>query len=138
MAHSMHSFFQVVHEYLTLRYDLAWILSLHGMSDDGVSISDGTNHALGKESAAARVGLALMDDFPEEYVSSCNAWEGARVEHRLCGTTNVQGRFVNGSKSPCTDEAPKSSGRFIHLEQSLSVRSQTFRVAAALRMALAR
>ncbi len=138
MAHSTQSFFQSAHEYLSLRYEKAWILSLHGMSDDGLSISDGTTHDLDKDAAATRFGKALMEEFSEEYVSSCNSWEGARVELRLCGTTNVQGRFVNGAKSPCKDEAVESSGRFVHLEQSRTIRTQAFRVADALRVALGR
>ncbi len=36
---------------------------------------------------------------------------------RLNGTTNLQGRFINGSGDPCTTAPVSSSGRFIHIEQ---------------------
>jgi hypothetical protein len=138
MAHSVNSIFQIMHEYLAMRYDDAWIFSMHGMSDDGVSVSDGTVHPLHKSEAAVRVSQAIAEIFPDEHITSCNEWEGAHVDRRLCGTSNVQGRFVNGSAHPCTEEAPDSSGRFIHLEQSRLVRSQTFKMASAIRLALAR
>lgn len=138
MAHSTQSFFQSAHEYLSMRYEKDWIISLHGMSDRGMSVSDGTLNDLSEKDAATRFGQSLMKHFPEEYVSSCNHWGGAKMDLRLCGTTNVQGRFTNGAILPCIDEAPGSSGRFIHLEQSKSVRKKSDKIALALRDALAR
>ena len=138
MAHSSHSFFQVMHEFLSLRYQQDWIFSLHGMSDDGISISDGTTFSIEKDTAPAQLGAAFQRVFPNEYISSCNPYDGATVEYRLCGTTNIQGRFVNGANRPCMEPAQKSSGRFIHMEQSRSIRNQNTKVAEAIRMALMR
>ncbi|WKZ69759.1 MAG: T9SS type A sorting domain-containing protein [Melioribacteraceae bacterium] len=36
---------------------------------------------------------------------------------RLLGTTNTQGRFINGSGDPCDDNATINTGQFLHLEQ---------------------
>ncbi|MCV6604007.1 MAG: hypothetical protein OIF34_01785, partial [Porticoccaceae bacterium] len=38
------------------------------------------------------------------------------------GTLNTQGRFTNGSSSPCGQAATTSSRRFIHIEQSFDIR----------------
>ena len=56
----------------------------------------------------------------------------------LGGTTNVSGRFTNGSiDSPCTNSASISSRRFVHLEQSFDVRlSHRQLIAEAIRDAL--
>ncbi len=58
------------------------------------------------------------------------------VDARLCGTTNVQGRHLNGASQPCTEAAASASGRFIHLEQSAAVRAQAELVIAALAAAM--
>ena len=39
---------------------------------------------------------------------------------RLTGTTNVEGRLINGSSDPCSDASPSNAGRFFHLEQAFS------------------
>lgn len=36
---------------------------------------------------------------------------------RLTAFTNTQGRYINGSSDPCTEDATQCSGRFIHIEQ---------------------
>ncbi len=38
----------------------------------------------------------------------------------LTGTTNVQGRLINGSANPCSQSASSNSGRFLHIEQAYS------------------
>jgi hypothetical protein len=40
----------------------------------------------------------------------------------LIGSTNVQGRFTNGSPQPCYTPASSNNGRFIHAEQLRRVR----------------
>jgi hypothetical protein len=37
---------------------------------------------------------------------------------RLLGTTNVQGRLVNGSADPCETPASSANGQFVHVEQA--------------------
>jgi hypothetical protein len=40
--------------------------------------------------------------------------------NRLLAFSNTQGRFINGSGNPCTQDASACSGRFIHIEQERS------------------
>jgi hypothetical protein len=37
---------------------------------------------------------------------------------RLLGTTNTQGRLLNGSADPCEDHAITATGQFVHVEQA--------------------
>ena len=61
-------------------------------------------------------------------MTTCNASDDVRADQHLCGTTNVQGRVLNGSAQACTEPAGTASDRFIHLEQNLSIReSETAR-----------
>ncbi len=136
MAHVTTSVFQRVHEILADHYADHWVLSLHGMLGSGISLSDGTTLASAADTPVAKLGTALMETFPTQWVTSCNDWPGAVVELRLCGTTNVQGRYVNSSPAPCTDGASSSSGRFLHVEQNISVRLQPSVIATALEQAL--
>lgn len=39
---------------------------------------------------------------------------------RLIGFTNVQGRLINGSNAPCTQNAVSNDSRFLHIEQEKS------------------
>ncbi|MDP7112491.1 MAG: hypothetical protein QGH45_11020, partial [Myxococcota bacterium] len=122
MAHVVESVFQAAHETLAAAHPDHWVLSLHGMDLSGISLSDGTTFDSALGTPVAILGAALMDAFPSEWVTSCNAWPGAVVEERLCGTFNVQGRMVNGSVDPCAANASLSAGRFVHVEQSATVR----------------
>jgi hypothetical protein len=122
MAHVVDSVFQAAHVALATAYPDDWVISLHGMDYSGISLSDGTTFDGELATPVALLGAALMDAFPSEWVTSCNAWPGAVVEERLCGTFNVQGRAINGSVDPCGANASLSSGRFLHLEQSATVR----------------
>ena len=132
MAHVVDSVFHRVHELLHDRYPDDWVVSLHGMDDDGISLSDGTTLASAGALPVAQFGLALMNEFSEELVTSCNNWPGAQVEERVCGAYNIQGRLVNGAPDPCYQEAVNSTGQFLHLEQSTTIRAQPERVRDAL------
>jgi len=137
VAHFDDSIFHAAHVFFSETFGDDWVLSLHGFSESGISVSDGTPVDLPEDAAAARVGAALQAAFPEEPVTSCNPYPGAVVEDRRCGTTNVQGRHLNGAPDACAEPATQSSGRFVHLEQSLEVRQQYGdRVAEAIDAAL--
>ena len=132
MAHMDLTIYQRIHEVLATHFEEDWIVSLHGMSDDGISISNGTELDSTAGTPEALLGAALTTAFPGEPVTSCNDWPGAQVYTRLCGTTNTQGRHLNGSLDACGEQATQSSGRFIHLEQSALVRAQAETVIDAL------
>jgi len=41
----------------------------------------------------------------------------------LTGTTNAQGRLINGSPNPCGQSASSTTGRFLHIEQAYALRN---------------
>jgi len=124
MAHVEDSVFQVAHEALSSLFDEDIVMSLHGMSGLGISISSGVLGQVEDDSFHSLFATELLLSFADEDITSCNPYPGGSTQQRLCGTTNAQGRFVNGSESPCDTPAEEISGRFIHLEQSLEVRQQ--------------
>jgi len=131
-AHVVDTSFQVAHEAFADRFPDDWVINLHGMSGDGISLSDGTTLDRDAGAPVALLGTALMAAYPSKEITSCNAWPGAVVEERLCGTTNTQGRYVNGSPDPCGTAATQSADRFLHMEQELSIRQQPQPVLDAL------
>lgn len=129
MAHATDAFFQSAHETLARLFPDDVIVSVHGFADDGASVSDGTNDPVAADAPSARLARALSARF--DGVTSCNDGAGVPTVERLCGTTNVQGRHLNGAADACTDAAPRASGRFVHLEQSRLLRGDPATVAAA-------
>lgn len=119
MAHAVDSVFQRAHELITAAYPNDVVLSLHGMDKRGMIISDGTRIPTSSTATVARLAARLAEDHPQEPILLCNR-PGARDPRTedLCGTTNVQGRQLNGSADACAEDATRSSGRFLHLEQS--------------------
>jgi hypothetical protein len=141
MAHVGVSLFQAFHEAFQAGLeDLAisadnWeylLISVHGMAGDGISLSNGTSSEGDVDSLPAKLYLALKGALPDAYVTSCNSFEGAVVDKRLCGSTNTQGRHTNGVVEPCTTSALAASGRFAHMEQALEIRQSPAPVAEAL------
>jgi hypothetical protein len=129
MAHATDTVFHRAHELLAEHYAGDYVVSLHGMGGRGVIVSDGTGVQT-SSSAASRLVGELGGLLAEEKVAGC------RAPSELCGTTNAQGRHVNGSEDACRENAPGSSGRFIHLEQSPAVRKNPAPVIEALRRVL--
>ena len=121
-AHSVETAFHAVHESLGALYPDDVVLGLHGMAAEGISLSDGTSYDVDEESFLARLAEALTVAYASSNVASCNDYEGANVDRRLCGSTDVQGRQLNGSPIPCTEAASSSGGRYIHIEQDLGIR----------------
>jgi hypothetical protein len=121
MAHVVDSVFQVAHEVLAGHFDQDWVISVHGFPLAGISVSNGTSNPSAAGQPVALFGAALADAYPGEYVTSCNEFPGAQVDVRYCGTTNVQGRQINGSPAPCTQAASSSVERFMHLEQTFAI-----------------
>lgn len=138
MAHVIDSTYHVAHLRLTNGYPSDLVIGVHGMAESGVSLSDGTELPTSESAPVARFRERLASELgaaglSAETVTTCNAYPGApHVEARLCGETDVQGRHLNGSTTPCTSGATAASGRFIHMEQSLAVRKQASAVAAAV------
>ena len=120
LGHSLPSFFQGAHE----ASDHAGMItiSLHGNSSEApdVEVSDGTNAPQHADALVIRFRNALAAQGVQ--VASCNWADDSPDGLALCGTTNVQGRFSNGSPDACAREATKGSGTFLHLEQHLNIR----------------
>ncbi|TSC32282.1 hypothetical protein [Corallococcus sp. Z5C101001] len=125
-AHYGNTFFTAAHRALRDTYLDAVAVSLHGMdSGDGPEaavVSDGT----GVERAGAlsnRLRDALNTHLTgTKKAFSCNAAEDAGKHRPLCGTGNVQGRIDNGAADACFTEATAATDRFLHLEQSSTLR----------------
>lgn len=120
MAHNEDTAFHTAHRALSEHFTSDWVFGIHGMASPGASVSDGTTQKTSPDAPSARVAAALAKRFSD--VTTCNAFGGVPYASRLCGTTDVQGRHLNGATPECTTAAPASSGRFIHLEQSRTVR----------------
>ena len=71
-------------------------------------------------------GLALANTLAEPgAVVSCNHPPDRSFGYRrLCGTTNVQGRAVNGDDDVCRRSVQQGAGRFIHVEHASSFRKR--------------
>jgi len=132
MAHVVASRFQVMHRRVTNFYETSLAISLHGFADDGISLSNGTTEPTTETAPVARLGDSLGAEFPDARITYCNDIPGRTRDTRLCGTTNVQGRSLNGADSACVAGASGATGRFIHLEQSRAIRRDFERAASAV------
>jgi len=131
-AHVVDDVFHDVHMVLADAFADDVVVSLHGMSSAGISLSNGTTASVVDDDAlVARLARAFDTRYTD--VTVCNALPADDVPlvERLCGTTNAQGRHLNGSADACTLPASTSTGRFLHLEQSLEVRDDVDGVIAA-------
>ena len=130
VGHYAGTLFQVAHQTLAALWPRSVAVSLHGMRDDAegvrtsLIVSSGAHGAdLGMTLPATRL-RAWLGRFPstDGTVVSCNHPPDDRYGYRrLCGFTNVQGRFANGSLDICSASAETATGRFIHLEQDWTV-----------------
>ena len=132
-AHAVAGTFHALHVALAESLDDAVMVSVHGFGATGASVSDGTTGLIDPGAPAARLARALSAQVSG--VTSCNEGSGAAFEVRLCGTTNVQGRQLNGAADACSESRPAGLGRFIHLEQSRAVRADVSAVTSAFREA---
>ncbi|MEX0584555.1 MAG: hypothetical protein WEB07_02230, partial [Natronospirillum sp.] len=106
LAHTVESFFQVAHVNLMTEFETTWAISMHGMADDGFSVSNGTTDQTTADSPSAQLARALTERMPDQRVTTCNDFGlGVEVAYRLCGSTNVQGRYLNNSPDACTANA---------------------------------
>ena len=132
-AHSEHSAFHTAHRALSEHFTHDWVVGVHGMGSPGASVSDGTEAPVSQNAPSAKLATALASRFSD--VTTCNPITGSSaipVANRLCGTTDVQGRHLNGAQLACTSKPDSASGRFVHLEQSKAVRSANDAVQSAL------
>ncbi|WP_223636858.1 hypothetical protein [Corallococcus sp. EGB] len=125
-AHYGNNFFTAAHRALRATYPDAIAASIHGMdAGDGPEaavVSDGTS-VLRPDALSNRLRDALNAHLTgTRKAFSCNSAEDEGKHRTLCGTSNVQGRIDNGAADACYAEATTASGRFVHLEQSSTLR----------------
>ncbi|MFW5701213.1 MAG: hypothetical protein ACOCWM_05935 [Cyclobacteriaceae bacterium] len=130
-AHNINSYFQIFHEEV-YNHSNTTVFQLHGFSydsgDPSVIVSNGTNIDLDATSIvnlfATNLENLLNDASVGAYCNSCN--EIGDPDY-LCGTTNIQGRFINGLShdDACNIYAPTSSNKFFHIEQSYDLRTES-------------
>jgi hypothetical protein len=118
-AHVVDGMFQINTAALLEAIDSCVFIQCHGfaklVTDPDIIMSNGTQ----KIPPAGSDYLQTLRD----NLASIDASLTFKVGHidttwtRLMATQNVQGRFINGSTTPCTVPAKTSTGRFLHLEQ---------------------
>jgi hypothetical protein len=132
--------FQVAHEELVKLKPATVMIQFHGnaepaCADADVVLSNGGNNfriiphgnieRLTERLRAPRsLRVRVCDHSPAP--GTCN----------LCGTTNLQARYSNGSTvNPCQESAPSPTHveRFIHVEQSLRIRQNPQRIIQAIK-----
>ena len=120
VAHNNNSAFQKATEAVRSKSTTAVFIQLHGFAkesgDPSMIMSNGTRIAPSLDYITL-IREALIDQ---------DGTLTAKVAHedltwdKLVALTNTQGRMLNGSFNPCTDNATSTQGRFIHIEQELT------------------
>ena len=100
--------------------DSTVFLQLHGFgkqsSDPYLIMSNGTRITPDPD----YIQVLMNELYEEDNVLTFKAAHLNPDWDRLIAFTNTQGRLVNGSSDPCTEDATECSGRFIHIEQEKS------------------
>ncbi len=122
MAHSVASVFQKTHEVISDRGEQLYSINLHGhgrVECQDIFLSSGLIDSSQQILVSLKSEILLNSG-----LTVAVAGDGTS-DCPLIGSTNVQGRFTNGSIDPCTKPASRTTGRFIHIEQSRSVRDNS-------------
>jgi len=117
VAHFVDAPFQAVHEVLDAGVPNLYVMSLHG---NGQSACENIFLSNGHPS-----GSSLLYDLKHALIAAGGLTVGVAGDGSSCsliGSTNVQGRFTNGSPDPCGTAATVNRGYFIHVEQHRLVR----------------
>ena len=121
MAHTATSIFQATTEKIFTTYNNTYFISLHGFTkkntDPYVILSNGTN-----QTPTTDYIVPFADEL--DNIDASLTFKIAHVDNwtRLVGFSNTQGRLINSSPNNiCTgNNAPTTTGRFIHMEQEKS------------------
>lgn len=117
--------FQVAHEELVKANSATVVLQFHGNATCSAAFvlsNGGSDHRIIPDGNVARLGRSLAS---VGTIQLCDHWPLQSGECDMCGTTNMQARYVNGNTgSPCQNSAPSPTGveRFVHIEQTAAVR----------------
>lgn len=117
MAHYDSTAFQIAHESLKEVSANVYAINLHGHANsscEDVFLSNGRSDD--PQTSLQTVRDSLIAD------SIDAAMTGDGSSCTLAGTTNVQGRYMNGSTNPADDQPISNTGFFFHVEQSKNIR----------------
>ncbi len=117
MAHNDSTAFQIAHESMKELSDNVYAINLHGharSSCEDVFLSNG-------RSDDPKPSLqTVRDSLISNGVDAAMTGDGSACT--LAGTTNVQGRYINGSTNPADDQPVSNTGFFFHVEQTKNIR----------------
>jgi len=127
VAHNEASMFQKVTEWVhDQNPGYYFFIQLHGFSQTltpHVILSNGRDENTAPPQddklATLRTQLILQWDLLANHNESLDievAHDDDGNFNSLLGTTNTQGRYINGSNNPCTSAASVNTGNFIHIE----------------------
>ncbi|MFQ5768906.1 MAG: LamG-like jellyroll fold domain-containing protein [bacterium] len=86
-----------------------------GEGDPDLILSNGTTQTPDPDYLVSlKNNLTIRDSSLTFKIGHIDEWT------RLLGTTNMQGRYINGIASPCNTSASSTTGRFLHVEQAYS------------------
>ncbi|MCG8457353.1 MAG: hypothetical protein MI919_13840 [Holophagales bacterium] len=128
-AHHVGGAFQKIHEVLAAAWPGSVILQLHEMrpfEKGKLVILSSTARELERDDALVGGLKAAMNRRLEPKIRAVSCHDPKDLElgfRLLCGYTNVQGRQINGSAQPCSETAPLSKERFVHVEQDFHITS---------------
>ena len=117
-AHNTEDFFYAMTEVLQQQIPQLIVVQNHGfakgVSDPHLIMSNGTKVTpITDYLSTLKTNLLAIDPtLTFKILHIDTTWS------KLTGTTNVQGRLINGSIDPCTKSASTSQGRFLHIEQA--------------------
>ena len=120
--HNVDGTLQITTEVFENNIDNLIVIQPHGFAkgdnDPDLIMSNGTHYTPSPDYLALiRNSLLVIDDALTFKIAHIDTdWD------RLVALTNTQGRLINNSSNPCTSSASSTSGRFIHIEQALSLR----------------
>ena len=96
----------------------------NGDNNDIVArLSAGTTDDLPSTEPVNLLNTALNEELLSLQMGSAVSCSEPSMDKRLCGTTNVLGRYINGQPDPCQNSAPAFTGsRWLHIEQNANLR----------------
>lgn len=117
MAHYDSSAFQIAHESMKELSANVYAINLHGHANsscEDVFLSNGRSDDPQPSLQTVRDSLIANS------IDAAMTGDGSSCT--LAGTTNVQGRYINGSSNPADDQPVSNTGFFFHVEQSQNIR----------------
>ena len=118
-AHTVTGMFQAGTEAVLQKEPQTVAVQLHGFGKD----AGDPDVIMGNGTAAAPVGTDYLLQLKNALLvlDSSLTFKVAHIDTAwttLTGTTNTQGKLINGSVSPCSTKSAAANGRFLHIEQA--------------------